>query len=163
MVGGGNSAVTEAIHLNHIGADVTLMHRRDSLRAQDNLIQDLEHSKIPIFWNTEVKEIKGQEKVSELVIYNNQTEKTESFPTDGIFISVGYIPEIELAQKIGVEIGADGYITHDAHHRTNIPGIYCAGDVEGGYKQIVTAAGAGAAAAMTLFEDLSHPYWKDRD
>jgi thioredoxin reductase (NADPH) len=163
MVGGGNSAVTEAIHLNHIGADVTLMHRRDSLRAQDNLIQALEHSKTPIIWNTEVKEIKGQETVSELVIYNNQTDKTESFPTDGIFISVGYIPEIELAQKIGVEIGPDGYITHDAHHRTNIPGIYSAGDVEGGYKQIVTAAGAGAAAAMTLFEDLSHPYWKDRD
>ncbi len=163
MVGGGNSAVTEAIHLNHIGADVTLMHRRDSLRAQDNLIQALEHSKTPIIWNTEVKEIKGQETVNELVIYNNQTDKTESFPTDGIFISVGYIPEIELAQKIGVEIGPDGYITHDAHHRTNIPGIYSAGDVEGGYKQIVTAAGAGAAAAMTLFEDLSHPYWKDRD
>lgn len=163
MVGGGNSAVTEAIHLNHVGVEVTLMHRSDSLRAQDNLIQDLEHSKIPILWNTEVKEIKGKETVSELVIYNNRTDKTESFPTDGIFISVGYIPEIELAQKIGVEIGPDGYITHDAHHRTNIPGIYSAGDVEGGYKQIVTAAGAGAAAAMTLFEDLSHPYWKDRD
>lgn len=163
MVGGGNSAVTEAIHLNHVGVDVTLMHRSASLRAQDNLIQDLEHSKIPIIWNTEVKEIKGRETVSELVIYNNRTDKTESFLTDGIFISVGYIPEIELAQKIGVEIGPDGYITHDAHHRTNIPGIYSAGDVEGGYKQIVTAAGAGAAAAMTLFEDLSHPYWKDRD
>ena len=160
MVGGGNSAVTEALHLHHIGAEVTLIHRGDSLRAQESLVKDLENDEIPILWNTEVKEIRGEQKVTELALYNNRTEQTEIQPFDGIFISIGYIPQVELAKKIGLQLTDDGYLKNDGRHRTNIPGIYSAGDVEGGYKQIVTAAGAGAAAAMTIFEDLTHPYWK---
>jgi thioredoxin reductase (NADPH) len=66
---------------------------------------------------------------------------------------------VELAKKIGVEITPDGFIKHDSRHRTNIPGVYSAGDVEGGYKQIVTAAGQGSEAALTIFEDLINPYW----
>jgi thioredoxin reductase (NADPH) len=67
---------------------------------------------------------------------------------------------VALAQKLGVQLTQDGYIRQDQHHRTNIPGVYSAGDVEGGYKQIVTAAGQGAGAAMTIFKDLMNPYWK---
>ena len=70
-------------------------------------------------------------------------------------------PAVELAEKIGLEINADGYIKQDGKHRTTIPGVYSAGDVEGGYKQIVTASGQGAEAAMTIFEDLINPYWLD--
>ena len=66
---------------------------------------------------------------------------------------------MELAQKMGLELTADGYIKQDGRHRTSRPGIYSAGDVEGGYKQIVTASGQGAEAAMTIFEDLINPYW----
>ena len=62
-----------------------------------------------------------------------------------------------------MELTEDGFIKHDEFHRTNVPGIYCAGDVEGGYKQIVTATGLGSAAAMTIFEDLIHPYWKQKN
>jgi len=80
--------------------------------------------------------------------------------TDGVFIAVGYEPSVELARKTGVEITPEGYIKHDVGHRTNISGIYSAGDVEGGYKQIVTAAGQGAEAALSIFEDLIDPYWK---
>jgi thioredoxin reductase (NADPH) len=79
---------------------------------------------------------------------------------NGVFVAVGYEPAVALAQKIGVELTPEGYIRHDARHRTNIPGIYSAGDVEGGYKQIVTAAGQGAEAALSIFEDLVNPYWK---
>ena len=82
---------------------------------------------------------------------------------DGVFIAVGYTPAVELAEKIGLELSEEGYIQHDGKHRTNLPGIYSAGDVEGGYKQIVTATGQGAAAAMTIFEDLINPYWMNRD
>ena len=67
-----------------------------------------------------------------------------------------------LAQKLGVELTADGFIKRNEQHRTNIPGIYSAGDVEGGYKQIVTAVGQGAEAAMSIYEDLIHPYWLDQ-
>ena len=89
-----------------------------------------------------------------------KTRKKHRKKVDGVFIAVGYEPSVELARKIGVEITKEGYIKHDAGHRTNIPGIYSAGDVEGGYKQIVTAAGQGAEAALAIFEDLIHPYWK---
>ena len=161
IVGGGDSAVTEALHLRHIGADVTLIHRRDSLRAQEYLVKNIQENGIPVLYNTEVREIKGQEKVQQVVVYNNRTKGTDTLPLEGVFVSVGYTPEVELARKIGVDLTPDGYIKNDGQHRTNLPGIYSAGDVEGGYKQIVTAAGAGAGAAITLFEDLSHPYWKD--
>ncbi len=160
MVGGGNSAVTEALHLSHMGVDVTVVHRRQSLRAQDMLTQRLEEAAIPVLWNTEIKEIAGDSKVQSVVLVNNRTGKSQILKVDGVFISIGFTPAVELAGKIGVELTAEGYIKHDEHYRTNIDGIYCAGDVSGGYKQIVVAAGQGSAAAMTIFEDLVNPYWK---
>jgi thioredoxin reductase (NADPH) len=160
MVGGGNSAVTEALHLHNVGVSVTMVHRRDSLRAQDFLSQQLEANRIPVLWNTEIKEIQGKERVEKVVLVNNQTGEVSEKAVDGIFIAIGYTPSVELARKAGVALTPDGYIQHDKAHRTNIPGIYCAGDVEGGYKQIVTATGQGAAAAMTIFEDIINPYWK---
>ena len=159
MVGGGNSAVTEALYLHNIGANVTVVHRRDTFRAQDHLTKYLFSANIPVLWNTEVKEIRGEDKVREVVLYNNVTEETKTMPMDGVFIAVGYLPAVELAKKLGVELTDDGFIKRDQHHRTNIPGVYSAGDVEGGYKQIVTAVGQGAEAAMGIYEDLMNPYW----
>ncbi len=159
MIGGGNSAVTEALHLHHIGCDVTMIHRRDTLRAQDFLTQQLAKTNIPVLWNTEVKEIRGKERVEEILIVNSQTNETSTLKVDGVFMAIGYRPAVDLATKIGVELTPDGYIKQDSQHRTNIPGIYSAGDVEGGYKQIVTASGQGAGAAMTIFEDIINPYW----
>ena len=160
MVGGGNSAVTEALHLHNMGVSVTLVHRGDSLRAQEFLAQQLETNGIPILWRTEIKEIHGRERVEKVTLVNNQSHQTSEVAADGVFIAIGYKPSVELAQKIGVALNDEGYIQHDQAHRTNIPGIYSAGDVEGGYKQIVTATGQGAAAAMSIFEDIINPYWK---
>jgi thioredoxin reductase (NADPH) len=160
MVGGGNSAVTEALHLFHMGVDVTLVHRRDSLRAQEFLIKQLEQAGIPILWNTQIKEILGKDRVEKVSLYNHQTGDSFEMEVNGVFMAIGYTPAVELAQKIGVELTDEGYIKHDEKHRTNIAGIYSAGDVEGGYKQIVTATGQGSAAAMTIFEDLIDPFWK---
>jgi len=159
MVGGGNSAVTEALHLSHMGVDVTLIHRRDKLRAQDVLAKQLADNNIEVLWDTEIKEIRGEERVEELLLVNNKTQNTTTFNTNGVFIAIGYSPALELAEMLGVEVSEDGYIKHDGKHRTNVPGVYSAGDVEGGYKQIVTASGQGAEAAMTIFEDLINPYW----
>lgn len=160
MVGGGNSAVTEALHLFHMGVNVTLVHRRDTLRAQEFLVKNLKESGIPVLWNTEVKDILGEERVSAVELFNNQTNETTTVPADGVFLSIGYTPAVELARKVGVALTEEGYIARDAKHRTNVPGIYAAGDVEGGYKQIVTATGMGAEAAMTIFEDIINPYWQ---
>jgi len=159
MVGGGNSAVTEALHLHHMGVNVSLIHRRDKLRAQDFLARQLKDADIPILWNTEVKEIRGEERVREVLLFNNASGETSTLQTDGVFIAIGYEPAVELARKLGLPITVDGYIKQDGRHRTELRGVYSAGDVEGGYKQIVTASGQGAEAAMTIFEDLINPYW----
>ncbi|MBI5583638.1 MAG: FAD-dependent oxidoreductase [Deltaproteobacteria bacterium] len=160
MVGGGDSAVTEALHLHHLGVGVTLVHRKDTLRAQEHLVKSLQESALPVIWDTEIKEIKGTARVEEVVLYNNRTRELTSRPVDGVFIAIGYEPATALAQKIGAVLTPDGYIQHDARHRTNIPGVYSAGDVEGGFKQIVIAAGQGSEAALAIYEDLIHPYWR---
>lgn len=160
IVGGGNSAVTEALYLLHMGVDVTLIHRRDTLRAQEFLVKQLTQSGIPIQWNTEITEIVGKERVASVSLKNTRTGRTDAMDVDGVFLSIGYEPAVELARKIGIALTPDGYIKKDAKHRTSIPGVYSAGDVEGGYKQIVTAAGQGAEAAMSIFEDMINPYWQ---
>lgn len=162
IVGGGNSAVTEALNLHNIGVKVTLVHRRDALRAQEHLTKSMMANNILVLFNTEVKEIQGKDRVQEVVLYNNNTKMTTTMEADGVFVAVGYSPSVDLARKIGVELTPDGYIRRDERHRTSIPGIYVAGDVEGGYKQIVTATGQGAEAAMAIFEDLVNPYWKSK-
>ena len=159
MVGGGNSAVTEALYLANMGVEVTLVHRRDALRAQEHLVNNLNSAGIPVRWNTEVEEILGQDRVEAVRLKNNRSGESETLAVQGVFVAVGYLPTVDLARKIGVALNDEGYVARDARHRTNIAGIYSAGDVEGGYKQIVTAAGQGAEAAMAIFEDLINPYW----
>ena len=160
IVGGGNSAVTEALNLHNVGVDVTLVHRRDTLRAQEHLINNLYDNNIPVILDTVVKEIRGTEKVKEVELSNNRIGESSTMEIDGVFVAVGYDPAVQLAQKVGADLTDDGFVKRDNRHRTTIPGIYSAGDVEGGYKQIVTAAGQGAEAAMSIFEDLVNPYWK---
>ena len=159
IVGGGNSAATEALYLKNVGVDVTIVHRRDTLKAQDVLIQNLIQNNIPILFNTVVKEIQGQHFVEQVVLHNNAKDEISELAVDGVFMAIGYDPTNELAKKFGVELTEEGFIRHDNYH-TNIPGIYTAGDVAGGYKQIVTAAGHGSEAAIVIFEDLINPYWK---
>jgi thioredoxin reductase (NADPH) len=163
VVGGGNTAATEALYLKNIGVDVTLVHRRNQLRAEQFLRQSLNDNKIPIIWNTVVKEIKGDKLAREVVMENTLDQSVESMKVDGVFIAIGYVPNNELAKKLGVETDEEGYIKIDKAHRTNVKGIYAAGDITGGIKQIVTAVGQGAVAAMTIYEDIAHPYWKGKE
>jgi len=159
VVGGGNSAVTEALYLNNIDVWTTLVHRRDTLRAQEHLVKNIFSNNIEVLWDTEVVEIRGKEKVGEVLLRNITTGLVYPFPVQGVFIAIGYEPSVSLAKSLGIELTSDGFIKHDSNHRTNIAGIYSAGDVEGGYKQIVTAMGQGTEAALSVFEDLTHPYW----
>lgn len=161
LVGGGNSAATEALHLQNMGVKVTLVHRRDRLKAQEVLVKKLIDSNIPILFNTEVKEIRGENRVSEVLLLDKTTGETITKPADGVFLAIGYDPAVDLAGKVGLELTEEGYISHKGF-RTNIPGIYVAGDVAGGFKQIVTAAGYGSEAALAIFEDIINPYWKKK-
>ena len=93
------------------------------MRGHDVLAKQLTDNNIPVLWDTEIKEIRGEERVEEILIVNNKTEKTDTFKTDGVFIAIGYSPALELAEKLGVEVSPDGYIKHDGKHRTNVPGV----------------------------------------
>ena len=160
IVGGGDSAATEALHLKNIGVDVTIVHWQDKLKAQRHLVKQLHANDIEILFNTQVKEIHGEKSVTKVTLTNNFTRASQDIDIDGVFIAIGYEPAVELARKLGVELTPNGYIRQE-QFRTNVKGIYAAGDVTGGYNQIVIASGQGSGAAMTIFEDLVNPFWKD--
>lgn len=162
IVGGGNTALTDALHLKNLGVDVTIIHRRDTFRAQKPLQESLERENIPVLWNTVVDEIQGDgRRVNNLKIRNLMTRAVTDIPVDGAFIAIGQEPATELAKTIGVKLKPDGFIEVGSDMRTSIPRIYAAGDITGGLQQIVTAIGEGSIAAMSAFEDISHPYWKE--
>lgn len=160
VAGGGNTAAAEALYLKNIGVDVTIVHRKDALRSEMFLQQGLKNNNIPILWNSEVKEILGDKFVTGVVLENTIDKSQKTIQVDGVFIAIGYTPNNELAKNLGIETDVEGYIKVDPAQRTNIKGIYAAGDITGGIKQIVTAVSQGAVAAMTIFEDISNPYWK---
>ena len=162
VVGGGNTAATEALYLKNIGVDVTIVHRRETLRAEMFLQQSLTNNKIPIRWNTEVKEILGDKFVTAVVLQDSVEKSEKTLKTDGVFVAIGYTPNNNLAKHLGVATDEEGYIKIDQGYRTNIKGIYAAGDITGGLKQIVTAIGQAAVAAMSIFEDVYSPYWKKK-
>jgi thioredoxin reductase (NADPH) len=161
VVGGGNTAATEALYLKNIGVDVTLVHRRDALRCEQILRQSIEDNRIPVMWNTIVKEIRGEKLVTGVVLENTTDNSERTLPISGVFIAIGYVPNNEIAIKLGADIDNQGYVKVDTGYRTSVKGVYAAGDITGGFKQIVTAVGQGAVAANTIFEDITSPYWKE--
>jgi len=154
MIGGGNSAVTEALYLDNVGAKVTLVHRRGELRAEKRLQDALEDRKVPILWNTELREVRGKDHVTGALLADNVSHRMWEEPVDGVFISIGYVPQNEAAKQLGAVMDNEGYVKVDHEQRTSVPGLYAAGDVTGGIKQITTAVGQGAVAALSIFHDL---------
>ncbi|KZX16318.1 thioredoxin reductase [Methanobrevibacter cuticularis] len=153
IVGGGNGAVQEAIFLKNVGCNVKLVHRRDELRAEKYLQNKLEEKKIPVIWNSVVKEIKGDKVLKSVVLIDNEGN-TEEIKVQGIFVAIGDIPSSTIAKNLGIDINAQGHIITDKTQRTNIEYVYSAGDVTEGINQWVVACGEGAVAATSAFEDL---------
>ncbi len=157
VAGGGNTAITDALYLNNLGAKVTLVHRRDTLRAESKLQESFKRSGIPALWDSEVREISGDKIVNSLKIENKKTGKIMEMPVDGVFVAIGYVPQNELAKQLGLELDDQGYIKTDLMTmRTSMPNVYAAGDITGAPKQIVVAVAQGSVAAMTAFEDLAN-------
>jgi len=155
MIGGGNSAVQEAIFLNNIGCNVTIVHRRDELRAEKYLQNKLKEKKIPIIWNSTVKEIKGKQML-ESVVLSDDDGNIQEIEVQGIFIAIGDIPLSNIAKDLGVEVDEYDHILTDKTQRTNIKNIYAAGDVTGGVKQWIVSCGEGAVAATYAYQDLEN-------
>ncbi len=160
MVGGGNSALTDALYLKNLGANVAIIHRRDQLRAEKYLQDSINRENIPVIWGSVVEEILGKDnKITGVKVKNIKTKKSKVHKVDGVFIAIGETPNSKLAGEVGVKLTKGGFIEVDRSCRTNIPRIYAAGDVTGGVRQIVTAVSEGATAALAAFEDISNPYW----
>lgn len=160
VVGGGNSAVCSSIYLANLASNVKLAHRRDQLRAEKALQEDLRAQKVDILWNTELKEIKGDVKVRSAVLVNNKTGETKEISVDGVFMQVGEVPNSQFAKEAGIAVDKRGYIIVDERQRSNIEGVYAAGDVTTGpVKQIGTAVGEAIIAANEAFGCIKRPYY----
>ncbi|MEM3627790.1 MAG: thioredoxin-disulfide reductase [Candidatus Bathyarchaeia archaeon] len=161
VVGGGNSAVVTALYMAEIASEVKVSHRRDAFRAEEALVKALkEKANVEILWNTEVREIRGEKLVNKAVIFNNKTNETSELPIDGVFIQVGEDPNSQLAKEASVATDEEGYIIIDIRQRTNIPGVYAAGDVTNHpVKQVGTAVGQGITAALEAYGYIRRPYY----
>ena len=151
VIGGGDTAMEEATFLSRFAESVTIVHRRDSLRAskamQERAFAD---PKIKFAWNSEVEEIHSKEgKLSGLTLKDTETGESRELPVTGLFVAIGHDPRVELFKGV-LNLDEDGYLKVDAPStRTNIPGVFAAGDVvDHTYRQAITAAGTGCSAAL---------------
>lgn len=155
VVGGGDAAMRETNYLSKLCQKVIVIHRRDTLRAQPAL-QELVRSKsnVEFVWNTEVTEVLGQDKVTGVRIKNTQTGQISEPTVDGLFVAIGHKPNTGFL-KGQLELDSKGYIVVTNETKTNIPGVFVAGDAaDHKYRQAVTAAGAGCKAALDVEEYL---------
>lgn len=151
VIGGGDSAVEEGVYLTRFATKVTIVHRRDELRAQ-KILQNraFNNEKVDFIWNHTLKEIHEKDgKVGSLTLVNTQTSEERVFPADGVFIYIGMNPLSNPFESLGIT-NENGYIVTNEQMETKVPGIFAAGDIrEKTLRQIVTATGDGSIAAQT--------------
>ncbi len=158
VVGGGDSAVEEATFLTKFARSVTIVHRRDELRAS-KIMAERAHAneKISFAWNSAVDAIHGDEKLTGITLRDTVTGDTRELPVTGLFVAIGHDPRNQLVKGV-VELDADGYVLVEGRTtRTNIPDVFACGDfVDHPYRQAITAAGSGCAAALDAERFLAH-------
>lgn len=149
VVGGGDSALEEGLFLTRFATSVTIVHRRDSLRAGKVLQhRALNNPKVSFVWNSVVTDVVGADKVTAVKLKNVQTEEQSELATDGVFIFIGHTPNTQMF-KGQLEMDELGYINGNHLMETNVPGVFVAGEVaDSHFRQVVTSAGMGAAAAI---------------
>jgi thioredoxin reductase (NADPH) len=162
VIGGGNAAATTTLYLSGIATEVLLVHRRGAFRAEDALVKDVDSKEnVQIFYNTEVREIKGDKLVTAVVLYNNKTNSTKEIEIDAVFVQIGEAPNSQIACKAGLEVNEHGYIKADVFQRTSVAGVYAAGDVTSHpIKQVGTAVGQGITAALEAYGYIRQPYYR---
>lgn len=149
VIGGGDSAITEAIYLTKFASSLTIIHRRDSFRAAKSLQERVfSNKKIKIIWNSEVKEAKGDELLESLVLRNKVTGEISEIQVNGVFVFVGLNPLSSVFKGL-LDMDERGYILTDMDMKTNVPGVFAAGDIRvKSLRQVITAASDGATAAF---------------
>lgn len=153
VIGGGNTAVEDALYLERLAGKVCLIHRRDSLRADKILADRLAASSVTPIWNSVVASIDGGDKVTQITLKDVKTNALNTVSVDGVFIAVGQVPNSEIFEGVGRD--EYGYIVTDGDMRTSVDGIFCAGDIRRkSLRQVVTACADGAIAAATVAREL---------
>lgn len=155
VVGGGDSALKEGVFLTRFAKSVTIIHRRDELRAGILLeTRARENEKIRFIWDTVVTGIKGDASVDRVLLKNKKSGREKELPIDGVFIFIGHIPNTDLFND-QLEMDDQGYLIVDRYMHTNVPGVFAAGEVaDPHFQQIATSAGMGVAAAMEVVDFL---------
>ncbi len=156
VVGGGDSAIEEALFLTKFASSVTIIHRRDELRAGKALQKRaFANEKISFIWDTAVDEIVGDATVTKVKLTNRKTGETSSFETDGVFIFIGHFPNSKFLEG-QLEMDEHGYIITDEMMRTSVDGVFAAGEIQDAvYRQVATSVGQGTAAALRTEKWLS--------
>ncbi|MBI4276221.1 thioredoxin-disulfide reductase [Candidatus Uhrbacteria bacterium] len=151
VVGGGDTALEEANFLTRFATSVTIIHRRDQLRASKIMQERAQKNpKISFVWNTEVVEVFGDTHITGLSLRNTSTQETSTLPTDGLFVAIGHEPNTKIFQG-QIDLDQKGYIVVHDHTKTSVDGVFVAGDVhDHRYRQAVTAAGFGCMAALDV-------------
>ena len=160
VIGGGDSAMEEATFLTRFARSVTLIHRRDEFRASKIMLERARSDeKITFLTNTTVVAVEGDTTVTGLKVRNVLTGEESTLPVTGVFVAIGHDPRSELVRE-SVEVDADGYVlVRDRSTATSLPGVFAAGDlVDRTYRQAITAAGSGCAAAIDAERWLAHPH-----
>ena len=151
VVGGGDSACSEAIYLSTLSSDVTIIHRRDKFRAQQAVIDKMLAAGVKPLYDSVVKEIKGSAKVESIIVENVKNGEQSELATDAVFIFAGMLPQTELVEMLAKDPA--GYIITDENMETQVPGLFAAGDVRSKpFRQVVTAVSDGAIAAHVASE-----------
>jgi len=159
VVGGGNTALIESIFLKQIGCtDVMVVHRRGQFRAEKIYEDEARERGVQFLFNTIIEEIQGTDHVSSVGLFNLETTARSTLPIEGVFASVGVLPQNQIAQALHVKTSDEGYIVVDSGQRTSVRGVYAAGDITGGVRQVVTACAKGAVAALSSTEVLGKKY-----
>lgn len=152
VVGGGDAALDEGLYLTRMTNSVTVLHRRDELRAS-KILQEraFDNPKMSFVWDTVVKEIKGNGDVNSVVVENVKTGETTERPTNGVFVYIGFHPINDFMKGV-VDLDPAGHVVTDIQMRTNVPGVFAAGDVRTfSDRQLATAVGDGVAAALSAY------------
>jgi thioredoxin reductase (NADPH) len=162
VVGGGNSACITTLYLSGLAGQVTVIHRRSAFRAEESLVTDIAaKGNVKVMWNTEVQEIKGDKTVKSVTLIDNTTNQTSELAVDAVFVQVGEAPNSQIAKAAGVEVDEHEYIKIDITQKTNLPGVFAAGDITNHpVKQVGTAVGQGITAALEAYGYIKRPYYK---
>jgi len=160
VVGGGDTAVEWAVGLDKAGAKSTIIHRRDVFRANEKNQKSIEESRVRILFNTEIKEIMGKDRIENVKLVNNKTNEETIECFDAVFFGLGNTSNTDFLTKIGVKTDElKRKILVDENYKTNIKGVFAAGDITGKWLRIPEAIGEGGFAGLSAFKYIKNPYW----